>query len=373
MGEEKTPRSELAFSQVREDPLVDERVIEVLAGRLGRPVRVLMIASGGCTALGLLGLESVERVVAVDANVAQLHLVALRRAATEHLSLEEQIALLGAEARGEERAPPATRADLYARLRPHLPEPTRAHFDARSWEIERGVLHAGRFEALFRELSAALAEAGIDPLARPAEAIESPRFGEVFERVFERGALSERFGPAAVDYSMDRSFGEHFADVFARALARWGAGGSYFLHQVFEERYLEGEGGRPPCLSAARQASARALGLGRLELVHGRFDEVLSRLEREGETFDLVQTSNISDWMPVDALRALLGRIRALVTPGGAVLGRRLNGDHRLADVFGDVLEVDAALSQALLERDRSFFYREVVAGLRPGVREGAR
>ena len=52
--------------------------------------------------------------------------------------------------------------------------------------------------------------------------------------------------------------------------------------------------------------------------------------------------------------------------PGGAVLGRRLNGDHSLAAVFGRVLQVDEAFSAALLAQDRSFFYREVVVAHAP-------
>ncbi|MDQ3035839.1 MAG: BtaA family protein [Myxococcota bacterium] len=360
------PASDLAFSQVREDPLIDERVIELVAARLGRPIRVLMVASGGCTALGLLALEQVERVVAVDANPAQLCLVELRRQAMIHLPLADQLRLLGAEPCDGE-----VRAATYARLRAHLPEPTRAHFDARPDEIASGVLHAGRFEALFRELTIALADADLDPLARPAEAASSPRFREVFERVFERGALAQRFGPAAVDYSMDRSFGEHFADVFARALMRWPTGENYFLHQVFEERYLDVPGGRPPCLEQATQAAAIARGAERLELARHRFDEALDAIADEAlaheAPFDLVQTSNISDWMPVGELRALLVRVRGILSPGGAVLGRRLNGDHRLADVFADVLEVDGALCDELVSRDRSFFYREVVVGFRSG------
>ncbi|MCA9609068.1 MAG: DUF3419 family protein, partial [Myxococcales bacterium] len=175
----------------------------------------------------------------------------------------------------------------------------------------------------------------------------------------------ERFGPAAVDYSMDREFGEHFAAVFGDALGRWAAGENYFLHQVFEGRYLDGPGGRPPCLDETAQAAARARGLERLVLRHQRFDEAVEALNGEA-TFDLVQTSNISDWMPVDALAALLVRVRGILAPGGVVLGRRLNGDHSLAAVFGRVLEVDEAFSAALLAQDRSFFYREVVVAHAP-------
>lgn len=355
------PESDIAFSQVREDPLVDEAVVRALAARLGRPVRVLMVASGGCTALGLLALDEVEEVVAVDANPAQLAWVELRRAAMARLPLEAQLGFLGAAPASAE-----ARAATYAALREHLPAPARDWLDARPGEIAAGLLHVGRFEALFRELRAALADAGLDPLGDPVAATESPRFREVFERVFERGALTARFGPAAVDYSMDREFGEHFADVFARALRRWPAGTCYFLHQVLEGRYLDGDGGRPPCLEAATQRAAIERGLDRLVLRQGRFDEAVAGLAG-GRPFDLVQTSNISDWMPVDALTALIARVReTLLSPGGAVLGRRLNGDHDLAAVFGRVLDVDRPFSESLLARDRSFFYREVVLGYEP-------
>ncbi|MCB9598111.1 MAG: DUF3419 family protein [Sandaracinaceae bacterium] len=351
--------SDVAFSQVREDPWVDERVIEAIAESLGRPVRVLMVASGGCTALGLLRLDAVERVVAVDANPAQLHLVELRRQAMASLRLDAQHALLLGD------GPFGAGLAAYERLRPHLPEATREHWDERPNEIAGGLLYAGRFEASFRELAEALREAGLDPLGSPAEAIASPRWREVFEQVFEREALTRRFGPAAVDYSMDRSFGEHFADVFARALTRWPAGECYFLHQVFEERYLEIPGGRPRCLEEDAQAAAKQRGLDRLELRAGRFDEALAELVGP---FDLIQTSNISDWMPVADLRGLLAAARERLAPGGAVLGRRLNGDHVLRDVFASELEVDEALSTELTEADRSFFYREVVVGFRPRV-----
>jgi S-adenosylmethionine-diacylglycerol 3-amino-3-carboxypropyl transferase len=322
---------ELYFSQVREDPLVDERIVRLVAARAGRPIRVLMIASGGCTALGLLALDEVDHIVAVDANPAQLQWVTLRRRAMAHLSLPRQLELIGAT-------------------------------------TGTGLLHAGRVEGLFRDLAAALRAAGLDPLGDPAAATASPHWRPVFERIFERGHLADLFGPAAVDYSMDRSFGAHFADVVARALQRWPAGTNYFLHQMLEQRYLDVADGRPPCLTGPIQAAARARGLHRLELRHQRFADAVDALPAEAP-FDLVQMSNISDWMPVAELRAMLAHLAARIAPGGAVLGRRLNGDHHLQALFAEALEVDPALCAGLLAADRSFFYREVVVGFRRGDR----
>jgi S-adenosylmethionine-diacylglycerol 3-amino-3-carboxypropyl transferase len=333
---------------VREDPRLDARVIDVVARAAARPVRVLMIASGGCTALSLLGAPSVASVDAVDGNPAQLHLVELRRQALIALPLAAQLGLMGADAAWSGEA----RLAAYEQLRPSLPAPTRSFWDARRTEVAFGPGRAGRFEALFRELARA-----VDP-ARP----DGPGWRDAFDRVFERGRLARTFGPEAVDYSMDRPFSAHFAAAFAAALGRWRVDENYFLSQIFEERYLDGPDGAPPSLQAETQARIRALGTGRLHLHAHRLDAALAALPGP---WDVIHNSNISDWMPVPELEAMLARERALLAPGGAVIGRRLNGDHHLGAVMARQLDVDGALGAELLAADRSFFYREVVVGFR--------
>src|SRR5690606_4601142 len=102
------PDSELASARVHEDPALEMTLVEVLARELGRPLRVAVVASGGCTALTLLSSEHVARVDAIDLNPAQLHLVELKRAGIARLSLDEQRTLLGHDdestpSRAEER------------------------------------------------------------------------------------------------------------------------------------------------------------------------------------------------------------------------------------------------------------------------------
>jgi S-adenosylmethionine-diacylglycerol 3-amino-3-carboxypropyl transferase len=85
----------------------------------------------------------------------------------------------------------------------------------------------------------------------------------------------------------------------------------------------------------------------------------------ESTPCDLIQFSNISDWMALSDLHAMLASAVNSLKPGGALIGRRLNGDHHLASVMADHLQVDESLSRQLLADDRSFFYREVVVGFR--------
>ncbi|MCD8485719.1 MAG: BtaA family protein [Desertifilum sp.] len=348
-----SPASELAFSQTREDPEIELQVIERLAAKTHRPLRVLLIASGGCTALSLLVHPAIGAIEAVDVNPAQLHLVELRRQALLHLSLAAQLQLIGADFSVSE----AERLQLYQQLRSHLPTSSQTFWDNRQPEIAFGVNRVGRFEQLFRELAKAFHRLGLDPLAAPESAINHPQWSKTFERVFERQKLAKTFGEAAVNYSMDRSFGEHFADVFAQALQRFHPQQNYFLSQVWRDTYSE----RPLYLQADAQAIIRQ-NCARLHLHLGVFSEKLLQLA-ESEKFDLIQFSNISDWMPLADLHVMLALGVQCLHPGGALLGRRLNGDHFLAEVMAEHLSVDEVLCDRLLKLDRSFFYREVVVG----------
>jgi S-adenosylmethionine-diacylglycerol 3-amino-3-carboxypropyl transferase len=355
-----SPVSEIAFSQVREDPRIELRVIQELA-KHQRPLRILLVASGGCTALSLLTSPAIAKIEAIDLNPAQLHLVELRRQALLHLSLDAQVRLIGADAASDR-----DRLSIYANLRAYLPQPTQSFWDARQEQIAFGVNRVGRFEQLFRELAAKFAQLGIAPLKEPLTAIQHPQWRILFEQVFERERLVQTFGEAAVNYSMDRSFGEHFADVFAQALQRFNPNENYFLTQVWGDRYtdnLAGEG-VPLYLQESAQKNIWALGVERLQLHQGAFIDRLQQLA-EVEGFDLIQFSNISDWMPLSDLHQMLTDAIACLKSGGAIIGRRLNGDHHLAAVMAEHIAVDHNLSQELLSSDRSFFYREVVVGFR--------
>lgn len=354
------PTSEIAFSQVREDPAIELRIVQQLAEQQRHPLRVLLVASGGCTALSLLASPAVAQVEAVDLNPAQLHLVELRRYALLHLSLNEQLCLIGADLTATE----AERLRLYEQLRPIIPEATQAFWDARREQIAFGVNRVGRFEQLFRELSASFAAEEVDPLRSPANAVQHSQWRTIFERVFERSKLARTFGEAAVNYSMERSFGEHFADVFAIALQRFVPAENYFLTQVWGDRYATGVDGVPIYLQQSAQTSIRALSTERLRLHRGAFTQLMPQLA-ESEKFDLIQFSNISDWMPLSELHAMLTSAVRCLKPGGALIGRRLNGDRHLDSIMAAHLPIDRELSAELLATDRSFFYREVVVGFR--------
>jgi S-adenosylmethionine-diacylglycerol 3-amino-3-carboxypropyl transferase len=356
-----TPAPELGFAQVREDPGCELAVVRRVAAELGRPLRTLVVASGGCTALALLARPEVASVDAVDPNPAQLHLVALRAAAATRLDAAAQLALLGADPSHD----PARAALLYGQLRPHLAPATRAWWDARPAQLAYGLNRAGRFETLFRELAAEFAARGLDPVERPGEALVSPDWHPAFQKVFRRERLAELLGERAVMYSTGRPFADHFAEAFAGALQRFDPATNPFMHQAFRDAYPAGGAGLPAYLGREACEALRRRGTQDLRLHEGTLEAMLGPLTAAAP-YDLVHTSYITDWMPRQDARALFARLAGALAPGGAVVARRLNGDYVLADELAPYLPVDAELSASLLRGDRSFFYQEVVAAFAP-------
>src|SRR5262249_9212333 len=81
----------VAFAQVREDPLLDLWVVEHLAS----DARVILIASGGCTAALLTAAPNVARLHLVDPNPAQLALSRLKLRLLQTTDPATRLELLG--------------------------------------------------------------------------------------------------------------------------------------------------------------------------------------------------------------------------------------------------------------------------------------
>jgi S-adenosylmethionine-diacylglycerol 3-amino-3-carboxypropyl transferase len=108
-------RQNLVYNQCWEDPAVDGEALAL------RPEdRVLVITSAGCNALDYA--LSGARVLAVDVNPRQNHLLELKRAGIRALDFDAFFELFG-------RGGSARTRDAYEALRGALPEPSREHWD----------------------------------------------------------------------------------------------------------------------------------------------------------------------------------------------------------------------------------------------------
>jgi S-adenosylmethionine-diacylglycerol 3-amino-3-carboxypropyl transferase len=151
-------RRNLVYNQCWEDPAVDRRALD-----LDPDDRVLVITSAGCNALdyALTG----ARVVAVDVNPRQNHLLELKQAGIRALDFESFFVLFGEGGSREAR-------DIYAQLRPALAPASQAFWDR---EVRLFEAPAGGRSFYYRGSSGLVALAlrfWIDHVARVREAVE---------------------------------------------------------------------------------------------------------------------------------------------------------------------------------------------------------
>ena len=318
--------NKVQFAVVREDPMVEAELI-----RLTRASNVLLVASGGCTALTLQALFPDLHITLVDFNPAQLERVREKISALRDVDT-------------------ATR---HRRFNIGTSDP-------------KGLNQSGNFESLFRGLREFIFdlvadEAKIrvlfeeeDRLAEVSELLFSSKYWSVaFDLYFSDSLLNAMFGPDATQHAEAGSYPRYFQTLFERGLTSAAAFDNYFLHHVFLGYYLQ----RPASLPYYLLVPPTDY---RFQMVEGTLDRV-PKLQR----FDLISLSNIMDWMPLAEIVSLISYLQNEMKPGASVLYRQLNNYTDLSTYFGDSFEFNTALGVRFQEIERSLFYSSVHVGKR--------
>lgn len=344
----------VAFAQVREDALLDQAVVH----GLGAEARLIMVASGGCTAALLASMPQVRCLRLVDSNPAQLALTKLKLRLLSEPSVEKRLQLLG-----------------------HLGMPTDARRqNLKTLFLEIGLAenvlgpislvarlgpdHIGRYERVFAALRLALSsfqteldsllslsEVGEQIRAASPESSLGRRLDEALENVLALPNLVRLFGAEATNNPLV-PFSRHFARRIRRALADWPACDNPYLWQMLKGRYPAG------CF-APWFACAAPQTLPEIAFANTSMERAL---ESAKEPCDFIHLSNILDWLsPKAAARTLQLAGRAL-KPGGRIFIRQLNSalDVRRAGTMFEWLDEE---SESLHKKDRSFFYRALHLG----------
>jgi len=363
----------LFFAQVREDPLLE---IEALGA--GPDDTVVVVSSGGCTALSLLAAGA-GRVVAVDLNTAQNDLVELKAAAVARLPAGEAGAFLGgSDATGPDRW------TTYGRLRPSLSDGAARYWDGRRAAIERGVIGSGVTER-FLGVIVGVIRTAIQPPSRIRRLLacgslddqralyrgewDTRRWRLLFTLLLNRAVFRHTYHPAFFENVDNPSFADHFRRLAEHALTEVPVAGNYFLHQMLTGAYpADVPGGLPPYL--AWDGAAALASDDRLLLVDGSYLDYLETCpDASIAGFSL---SNICEWLgPADVDR-LMGEIARTAAPGARLAFRNFVGWTEVPERWLDVIVEDRPAGERLIAADRSMMQRRfaacrVVAGGRPG------
>ncbi len=305
------------FSQVREDPAIEVAVCNMVKND---KLNILMIGSGGCTLFTLLN-EKVNFVHVVDYNQAQLNLIMLKLEVICYLKDKMKVLdFLEGRLKKDEYT------TIYENIKSKLPDISQTFWNENMDLIYKGVNTVGCYEQLFTEL------------------VES-KFD--FKAVFNKFNLASKFGKKAVD-NCDDKFSEYFEEVFNTYKNKSTPDNNYFYHQVLHGKYS------PKCLPAYFDNLDNIIAhKNKITLINSD----IAHKTLPSEEYDVVQISNIADWMSPNLLESFLQKIYKALKKDGFIIARRLLGSYNLKSKISEYFSV------VTVPEDRSYFYSEVVVG----------
>lgn len=350
----------IGYSNCWEDPAILQEALQVGPGDV-----CFSITSGGCNTLDLLRHDP-ARVVALDFNASQNHLLRLKIAGFKVLEHGELLELLGIRES-------TRRMELYGKLRETLDEDARAFWDAQGPTIARGVFTCGRLERyllafgrlmrLFYGRRRLRRFFDCASLAEQEEyyrrVIDGPLWRAMFDLFFSRTVMTrtkdkEHF--RLVDF---RDFGKIFRARAAHAFTAIPARDNYFLALILLGRYLDEEA-LPAYLARENFDTMRAR-VDRVEIVTGEIERYL--LGVPDGTFTRFNVSNLFDWIQTPVFIRLHEEIVRTARDGA----RMANWNTLLARAIPSEVGAITRLAQegaALLARDRAFLYANFEVGL---------
>lgn len=324
----------IQFSVVREDPEIERKVILSSNAK-----EILLIASGGCTALSLQSYFPNLKFTLVDPNLAQIKLI------------QEKIETL--------KESSTTRR--------------KKAFNVGS-DSSLGLNERGNFESLFRSFRNFINEFILGPgelkefLTPSTQHLEQNHTSSIRTKLFEHkywkvafklffhhNFLEAMFGPEAVQHAPKDSYPEYFRKMIERGLEKENRSRNYFIHHLFLGQYIDQEDCLPYYLTAPITKY-------NFEFVNNTIDKI-----DNFRSFDLVHLSNIFDWMSEDEIKNIANRLNIEMKPGSRILTRQLNNQKDFMKYFYNHFELLQDESMELLANDRSLFYSQINYAIKVG------
>lgn len=317
--------NKIQFAVVREDPEVESSLVN----RLPQSSEILLIASGGCTALTLSArFPSIVQTL-IEPNKSQIELVKRKIHALNHFKDAERDFAFGIDVDSAETLTTCGNFEsLFKSLRLFLYEFVMARTDWLNYFLDEQNNNA-HF---------------------PRQIFTSKYWPVAFELFFSDPLLINMFGPEAIQHASE-AYPHYFQKIFEQGLCAENASQNYFLHHVFLGHYLN----RPSCLPAYLTETLPFQNDN--NATSFKFENVLAQNLNSFAQFDLLSFSNIFDWMREDDVEAIATRIAKEMKPGAWLIYRQLNNHKNFRPLFGNKIKFDDVTAKDLHSRDRSLFY----------------
>ena len=316
----------IKFAVVREDPLTEEKVIKKFGCK-----RLLMIASGGCSALSLQGRFPDAHFALFDTNPKQIELVQSKLKSLKNFNSKSY-------------------KDFNIGV-----------------DSTQGLNSCGEFESLFRSFRHFIYEFILPPkdmkkiflehkdtASSLLQKLTQHRYwGVAFDLFFSNSILVTMFGEDAVQHAPPHSYPGYFRGVLEAGLQDPDFQNNYFLHHILLGHYLQKQSSWPPYLLNPN--------------IKGDFSYINEPLLNINiESYDFIGLSNIFDWMNEATVKLHLEYIEANAQEGAVVVYRQLNNTKNYhLEKYGLAAHLD--LERNLIEKDRSLFYNRINIATKTG------
>ncbi|WP_077617097.1 DUF3419 family protein [Bacillus sinesaloumensis] len=353
--------SEIFFSQIREDSLVEREISSLVI-----PKKVLVIGSGGCTAFSILD-DSVDQVICVDVNLAQCALIELKKAAIKRLSLDEYLAFIG-------ETPCENRLGIYQELANELPGYVQEFWTTRNQDLDLGINQCGVNERFYRFIGESICrniydETVWNELFAAKSLEEQHAFYHQYLTTIEWRTVAQlllsktthlQFFPAFMfANARENDFGNFFLSQFEKEVKTKPIHSNYFLSQILFSTYLyEQNEGVPFYLTEEGYVAAKR-NITKLVIHPLSIQELLFK---EG-SIDAFYLSNVFDWADEKGKEAICNGILRSKSENAVVLFRNMLSTSQLPSSFMSKFSINEELSRRCEKLERSMLYQKITVG----------
>ena len=357
----KDRQNRLIFSQSWEDPILDQRSLNIKPGS-----RIMCISSGGCNTLNFL-ISDPEIIYSLDNNCVQSYFLELKIEAIRQLDYKSFCCFWGIT-QGDDRLL------TFHRIKKDLSSSAIEFWDNNQGLIERGLLYAGQFESFIKRATRFLkylqGDKRLSGLFEQDDLIGQQEFYSKFwdnrrMRLLFRIIFHRRLYPRKAlrsDYFEFNDGANSFADSYykqlKKALHDIPIKGNYFLSMYFRSNY-QNLSEVPDYISPQYYEVVRSR-LNRIRIISSDVKEWLK--SKEDNSLNGFSLSNICELYSVEETGQLFAEIARTGTNKSGVILRNLIVARDIPESLKHIIIKNENLSKELLSTDRSFIYSKVFA-----------
>jgi S-adenosylmethionine:diacylglycerol 3-amino-3-carboxypropyl transferase len=306
------PSKQIKFATVREDPNIIIPLIKQYKIK-----KLLTICSGGCSALSYKAMYPELCVAVFDKNLAQIKLLDKKLkilTSVNNSSTTQKLMKLNSNGVFE---------DIFKCFRSFI----------------------NTFLISKVDLKQALVSN--ENISQYAYSIFNNKYWQLaFEMFFADSFLKATFGLQAVQNAAENSYAKYFQNCFEEGILKANRQENYFLHYALLGEYINKH---LPVYMHKKLANKS------IQMYHGSIWDI-----NDITDYDLIDLSNIFDWMSLDETKAILNLLAENTKRNCMIIFRNLNNVHNYDNLITTPFVKNKLLSQQLHNNSKDLFYSSI-------------